>query len=242
MSRKIAAIFVVLCFAFPKSAWAQQPAPPAPPTVSVVGVATEEARPDIILINFEILNQRPTATDAEGDNARMTTAVLDGLKASDIDPKDIATIGLRLSPVWGEERDAMSSQIVKRTVTAYQASNTLSVKIRALDKAGALITKAVQNGATYQGVEFNLSDREEREDALRVKAAANALHRASLYAEGAQMKLGAVQSISADGAEPAYRAAPMGKAMAAAAPLPVEPGLITLAESVNATFALVPPQ
>ncbi|HEY1940994.1 MAG TPA: SIMPL domain-containing protein [Roseiarcus sp.] len=244
MSRKIAPIFVVLSFALAESAWAQQPSPPAPPTVSVVGVATEEARPDIVLASFEIFDQRPTAADAEGENARMTAAVLDGLKASGVAAKDIATVGLRLSPVWGEERDAKNNAIVKRTLTGYEASNTLSVTMRALDKVGALIAEAVQNGANYQGVAFDLSDREQREDALRIKAVANAIHRASLYAEGAQMKLGAVQSIGADGAEPAYRPAPRGKAMmtAAASPMPVEPGLISLAESVTATFALVSPQ
>ncbi len=241
MSHKAAPFLVVLSFALADPASAQQPAPPVPPIVSVVGVATEETRPDIALVSFEVFDQRPTASEAAAENARVTTAVLSGLKASGIDPKDIATVGLRLSAVWGEERDPKNDRIVKQTLTAYQASDTLSVKMRALEKAGAQIAEAVQNGATYQGVSFDLSDREQKEDALRVKAVANARHRASLYADGADMKLGALQSITAGGDEPVFRAAAKGVQMTAAAnPMPIEPGLISLAESVNATFALEP--
>jgi len=71
--------------------------------------------------------------------------------------------------------------------------------VRDINRTGAFIAAAVQNGALYQSLSFDLSDREAREDALRVKAAANAMHRATLYAEGATMKLGALKSLGADG-------------------------------------------
>lgn len=114
--------------------------------------------------------------------------------------------------------------------------------MRAIDKAGAIIERGVHDGAIYRGLAFDLSDREAREDALRVKAVANAMHRASLYAEGASMKLGPLQAINADFAQPLYRigsGAARSLSMApAATPLPVEPGLVTLSESVAATWAL----
>jgi uncharacterized protein YggE len=214
------------------------------PTVSVVGLATQEAPPDIAIVTFNISDQRPNANDAAGENARLSTAVVDGLRGAGIEAKDIATIGLSLSPVWSDERDAKTGQIVKRTLIGYQASNRLSVRMRAIDKAGAIIAQGVQNGAVYQGVAFDLSDREAREDALRVKAVENALHRASLYAQGASMKLGPLQAINADLAQPIYRVgsgAARTLAMAAApAPVAVEPGLISLSESVTATWALAP--
>ena len=50
-----------------------------------------------------------------------------------------------------------------------------------------------------------------------VKAVANARHRASLYAEGAEMKLGALQTIMAGGEEPVFRAAAKGVQTTAAA-------------------------
>jgi uncharacterized protein len=226
------------------SATAQQP-PSSPPTVSVVGVATEETPPDIALVTFDIVDERASATDAESENTRVATAVINGLRGSGIEAKDIATVGLSLYPLWSEERDPKSGQTVKRTLTGYRASNTLNVRVRSIDKAGAIIAEGLQNGANYQGVAFDLSDRESREDALRVKAVANAMHRAELYAQGASMKLGALQAISADAAQPVFRmnaAAPRALAMSAgAAPMPIEPGLITLSESVSATWALTAP-
>jgi len=68
--------------------------------------------------------------------------------------------------------------------------------------------------------------------------------RAALYAQGASMKLGPLQAINADVAQPMFRVgsgAARSLSMApAATPLPVEPGLITLSESVAATWALAP--
>ncbi len=248
MISKSAMIFMLAALAGPIPARAQDHGPTiAVPTVSVVGVAAEDARPDVAIAVLNVTDDRPTANDAANENARLSTAVIDGLKGSGVDAKDIATLGLSLSPIMSEERDAKTNPIVKRTVTGFRASNTLSVRIRAIERAGALVATSVQNGATYQGVSFDLSDREAREDALRVKAVVNAMHRASLYAQGASMKLGALQSISADGAEAPLR--PMSgavRAMAlpqagANAPVAIEPGLITLTETASATWELTPP-
>jgi hypothetical protein len=58
------------------------------------------------------------------------------------------------------------------------------------------------------------------------------------------MKLGPLQAINADVAQPMFRVgsgAARSLSMApAATPMPVEPGLITLSESVAATWALAP--
>ena len=244
MSLRLVPLLALVPLAFAESAAAQQAAPPAPPTVSGGGVATEDARPDTALLTLVVLDLRPTAGEAEGENARVSTAVIEAFKAAGVEAKDIATVGLSLFPVWNEERDAKTGQTVKRTLTGYQASNTLSVRVRAIAKTGALIAQAVQDGATYQGLAFDLSDRESREDALRTKAVANAMHRAALYAEGAEMKLGALQTINAEAGQ-SFRSmnmpAPRALAMApAASPMPVEPGLVTLSESVTAVWTLAP--
>ena len=114
--------------------------------------------------------------------------------------------------------------------------------MREIDRAGAFIASAVQNGALYQTLSFDLSDREAREDALRVKAVANAMHRATFHAEGASMKLGAFRSLAADAGS--YQ--PIGATVRAlsvapgASPLMIEPGLITLHESINAAWEVTP--
>ena len=159
-----------------------------------------------------------------------------GLKSAGVDAKDIATVGLSLYPVWN------NNQNQPHVISGYQATNRIAVRVQPLDKAGGLIAQTVANGADYQGVGFDVSDRQAREDALRVKAVENAAHRAELYARGAAMKLGPLQSIRADSAQPVYQplAAHSFKAASAPMPAPIEPGLITLSETVSATWTLAP--
>jgi uncharacterized protein YggE len=210
----------------------------APPTVMVVGEASDDAKPDVATLNLSIEVEKSTAAEAANENARRAEAVIAALTAAGVDAKDIATVGLSLYPVWS------NSQNQPRVVSAYQAVNRLAVRVRPLDKAGSLIAQAVANGAEYQGVGFDVSDREAREDALRTKAVENAAHRAELYARGAAMRLGPLQSIRADAAQPVYRpladAARSFKAAGAPTPPPIEPGLITLTETVSATWTLAP--
>jgi uncharacterized protein YggE len=211
----------------------------------VIGQAEEQVRPDLATITFHIVADRTTANDAAAENARVAAAVVDGLKGSGVDAKDIATVGLSLTLVMSEQRDPKTNQYIKSIVTGYHAANVIRVVARDIDRAGALITAGVQNGALYDGVDFDVTDRDAREDALRVKAAANAMHRAGLYAEGGGMKLATLRSLSAEAAPRVFHREMMKAAAApgaaTAAPVPVEPGLITLSETVNATFDLANP-
>jgi uncharacterized protein YggE len=215
---------------------------PLPPTVSVVGQAEEQARPDLAYVTLDIVDDRPNANDAATENARIASAVVDGLKGSGVDAKDVMTIGLSLSPVMTEQRDPKTGQIIKSTLTGYHAANVIRVRVRDIDRTGALVAARAPHGGLYQGVGFFISDRESREDALRTKAASNAMHRAALYADGAGMKLGSVRSIGAEGGSPQPRFE-MSRMAVGAAPAPppavVEPGLITLSETVSATWDLV---
>ena len=246
MSLKLAPLLVLAALPLAESAVARQAASLAPPTVSVVGVATEDDPPDTAFLSLQIADPRPTASEAEGENARVSAAVIEGLKAEGVEAKDIATVGLALSPVWSEEQSARTGQTAKRTLIGYQAFNTLSVRVRDIAKTGLLIARAVQNGATYQSVAFDLSDRETRDDALRTKSVANAMHRAALYAEGGGMKLGALQTINAaGGSSPGIvtgwgGAHLAGVARPASMPMSVEAGLVTLSASVTAVWTLAP--
>ena len=72
----------------------------------------------------------------------------------------------------------------------------------------------MQSGALYQGLAYDLSDREARIDALRVKAAANAVHRAGLYAEGLGVKVGPPRTLVASGSQMAPEPMMMAKSFA----------------------------
>ena len=218
--------------------------PPAAPTVSVTGYADAEVRPDIAIVTLVVTDDKATANDASAENARLAAAVIDGLKGSGVDVKDISTVGLSMYPVMADAKDPKTGQPIKPTITTFRASNTIEVRVRDIDRTGAFIAASVQNGALYRGVGFDLSDRAAREDALRSQAVVNARHRAELYAQGASMKLGALRSIVADGESAPASVKGMARMnLAAGAPTPVtiEPGVITLTQSVNVTWELAAP-
>jgi len=119
------------------------------------------------------------------------------------------------------------------------------VRVRAIEKAGALAGAAVESGALYQGIRFDISDRDARQDDLRVAAVESAHHRAELYAKGAGMKLGLPRAIVAQGSTregiyPRANAVAMSRAATNLEP-PIEAGTLTLRESVDATFDMSAP-
>jgi uncharacterized protein YggE len=230
-----------LALAFSAPALAQDHAPSVPPpTVSVIGEAQADVAPDMAILTLSISVEKPTAADAAAENARISKAVIDGLKSAGVAAQDIQTVGLSIYPEF------TNSASQKRSVTGYHAQDSLSVRVRAIDKAGALAGAAVEAGALYQAIRFDLSDRDARQDALRVAAVENARHRAELYAKGAGMKLGAPRAIVAQGAGSHDGVFPRANAvtMSRAAPgleAPIEAGTVTLRDSVEATFDMSAP-
>ncbi len=228
-----------LVLAFSASALAQDRSPSVlPPSISVIGEAQADVPPDMAFLTLSISAERPTAADAAAENARIAKAVIDGLKSAGVAAQDIQTVGLSIYPEFTNS----SSQ--KRSVTGYHASDSLNVRVRAIDKAGTLAGAAVEAGALYQSIKFDISDRDARQDALRAAAVENAHHRAELYAKGAGMKLGLPRAIVAQGAGSHDGVFPRANAvaMSRSAPEPViEAGTLTLRESVEATFDMSAP-
>jgi uncharacterized protein YggE len=91
---------------------------------------------------------------------------------------------------------------------------------------------------------FDVSDRSDREDAQRVKAVAEAMRRAKLFAHGASMKLGRLLAIDPeadrnDGSEAAL-ATRRPDVSPHVVVIPVEPGTVRIGARVTATWELVP--
>jgi uncharacterized protein YggE len=209
----------------------------SPPSLSVVGEAQAEIAPDMAILTLSVSVEKATAADTAAENARIAKAVIDGLKNTGVAAQDIQTVGLSVYPEF------TNSASQKRSVTGYHADNNLSVRVRAIDKAGALAGAAVEAGALYQGIRFDISDRDARQDTLRVAAVENAHRRAELYAKGAGMKVGLPRTIVAgshDAVFPRVNAVAMSRASPNLEP-PIEAGTLTLRESVEATFDMSAP-
>ncbi|WP_026596028.1 SIMPL domain-containing protein [Methyloferula stellata] len=218
------------------------------PHITTTGSAHANVMPDLAIISFAVVTERPTASAASSDNAAAAQAVVGEVKAQGIDPKDIRTVSVTLSPVYDESRDA-SGHLVKRTLRAYSARNGLEVRVHAIDKAGALARQLIEKGANnFGGISFEVEHPEPKLRSLQTEATKDALARAQSYVDALGLKLGRVIEIAPPGEGTPYPAAPRAKFAAAmpappeagaAAAIPIEPGFETLATSVSVTWELV---
>lgn len=210
------------------------------PHIVVSGAATHSARPDVATLTLGVDIEAATATEASARNAEQTRKLIETLKALGVEAKDIRTEALSLAPIIFDEQNPKTGE-VKRSFKGYRASNMLRVRLTPVERAGAIVAKVVESGANaWRGLDFSVSDATAKIDELRGKAVADARRRATLYAAGAGAKLGRLLLIEADpdgGVTPA--AMRYGKAMAEAAPIPLEPGVEELSANVRATWELV---
>jgi uncharacterized protein len=214
------------------------------PHISVTGSSYADVRPDFAILRLGVISEKPTAAEAESDNATAASAVIASLKGLGVEPKDIRTSSLSLSPVMIEERDPKTQQVTKRTLTGYRASNYLDVAIHDVDKAGTIASRVVEMGAnTFESLSFDVSNSEAREDEQRANAVKVAMHRAKLFASGASMKLGRLLAIDPEpdrddaAADLATRRNEPGPHVVV---IPVEPGVIQIGARVTATWELIP--
>lgn len=169
-----------------------------PPTMSMQGLGQVYAAPDTAMINSGVTTEGKTAREALGANTAAMTQLIDTLKAAGIEARDIQTSNFNVSPqyVYSDQRDANGYQLPPR-ITGYQVSNAVSVKVRALDKLGAILDQIVSVGAnTINGVSFSVDDTSSLMDEARKLAFADAKAKADLYAAAAEVELGAILSLS----------------------------------------------
>jgi uncharacterized protein len=211
----------------------------APPTadrntrqVTVVGSGEVEGKPDTLTAQVSIQATAPDVTAAMNQSSDRMQAVINALTNSGIDRNDIATTNVTLQPQYsGGDTPA---------ITAYQASNSIDVKIRNLNNASqtlGLIGTTGGDATRINSVSYSIDDDSQLVKDARTRAFDDAKDRAEQYAQLAGLTLGDVISISESaGATPPSPPAPMPRAAMEAVPL--EPGQQTVSFSVTAIWEL----
>ena len=172
------------------------------PSITTNGVASADVVPDIATISLGVDTERPTAAAAARDNARAAQAIIGEIKAQGIETKDTNTLSITLAPVYDEVTDANGR--TKRTLRGYIAHNSLSVRIREIEKAGVLAGELMDKGAnSFDGIAFDYSQKEAKYNALLGDAVRDALLKANSYANGLGLKLGRVRKSRHNSPNPA---------------------------------------
>jgi uncharacterized protein len=202
--------------------------------VTVVGNGKVVGTPDTLTADVAITSVAPDVTSAMNQSSDRQRAVIDALTGAGIDRKDISTTNVSLQSQYGDGN----------TITGYQASNSLGVRIRDIGAASqtlALIVSTGGDATRINSVDFSISDDSQLVKDARTRAFNDAKDRAQQFADLSGLTLGQVISITEAGAAPAPPVPmpmPMPRSIADAAPVPLEPGRQTVSLQVTAVWEL----
>jgi uncharacterized protein YggE len=135
-----------------------------------------------------------------------------------------------------------STPKTSRRRSGYQASNTVSLKVRDISKLGKVLDALVASGANQvNGPNFEIDEPESAYDEARRNALKKAQERADMYAKTLGLRVRRIVSIDEGGGDrpPVMLRGAMMKTMAMeTADTPVAPGESTLSISLNVVFEL----
>ena len=189
-------LLVALMSQAPSPARAQQAPQPQVRTMSIDGVGEVRAKPDMATIMVGVVQQGGTAGEALNANTQAMNQILATLRTMKIAETDIQTSNFQISPRY----DYGPNNQGPPKITGYEVSNQLTVAVRDLPKLGGLLDDIVRVGSNQiSSVTFSLANPEQYEDEARVRAVADARHKAGVFAAASGVQLGAIQSIGEGG-------------------------------------------
>ena len=218
------------------------------PTISVSGEGDVMATSDIATITANLSNDGATTAEAQSALNDSVTKTLAYLKTQSIADADIKSEYGGLSPKYG----AVANQVVCFTypcppqppqkIVGYTATQSITIKIRAVDSASDVRTGLANLGITdISGPDFTIDNPDMYNDQARAKAITDAQNKAQILAKELGVHLGKITSFSENG----NGVMPMAfdaKAMmsgATAAPAPVLPkGQNKITSNVSITYEI----
>lgn len=221
-----------------------QPDPVAAPgsaegTLLRVSAQAEAGRaPDVASLSTGVVTQAADANAALRANSAQMEKVMAAIRAAGVAARDIQTSGINLNPQYRYEENQPPA------ITGYQASNTVSIKVRDLGKLGDVIDALVASGANQvNGPSFEIDEPEAVYDEARRAALQKARDRAAMYAETLGLRVRRIVSVSDGGSgdfRPLQQIQVTGSRMMAAdaAKAPVSPGESTLSATLEVVFEL----
>ena len=208
----------------------------APPrTITVSGEGEAKAVPDEVQLSAGVVTHAKKAADALAANTRAMNEVFATLKRFGIPEKAIQTSRFSVEPQYrSDENGRTTTEIV-----SYEVSNTVSVTLDDIGKAGPALDALVASGANLLGsIAFAIRDPKPLLAKARADAIEDATERAETYAKAGGFSLGPILTVSEGGAT-MPQAMYVPRMMAAAAPPPpVAAGEESVSANISVTFEI----
>jgi uncharacterized protein YggE len=222
--------------AFAQTAPVAAPMTPSDGTLLSISAQAEARRvPDVATLSAGVVTQAADANAAMRANATQMDKVMAAIKAAGIAERDIRTSGISLNPQYKYVENQSP------TITGYQASNTVDLKVRDVARLGKVLDALVASGANQvNGPNFEIDQPEPVYDQARRDALQKAQARAEMYAKALGLKVRRIVSISEGGGYRPPMPMPM-MAMARAkneSDTSVAPGETTLTATLDVVFEL----
>ena len=204
--------------------------------ITVSGAGQASGTPDVVRVTVGVRVVRESVDEALDAANTATERVLAALDDAGIPAEDRQTRDFSIVPEYGGESPNGAPQIV-----GYAVSNLIEVRIREIDRVGAILTAVADAGgddARIQGVSFALENDGEQVAAARQAAFADARTRAEQYADLAGVSLGGLIGITDMTVSSPRSAEALGAAATAEDAVPIEPGTQQVTVSVTVRWAL----
>lgn len=227
-------------------------------TISVSGHGEVMEAPDLAAITFSVVSDASTVAAAQTAATTKQNAVTAYLKSQGIADAEIQTSGYNVYPQYEYQNavcpqvapvdsGSVSSQTVvycppgKSVLKGYEASQTTTVKIRDLTKAGDILAGVGNQGASnILGLNFTFDNPDQPQNDARAKAIADAQQKAQTLAKQLGVSLVRVVSFNENGGGspvPVMYATAAGSSAKATAP-EINPGQNTVTDDVTITYEI----
>ncbi len=171
--------------------------------VSVNGTGEVYTVPDVASFSFSVIEEGKTVKEAQDKASTKINSIIDAVKALDVDDKDIKTTGYNSYPKYEYTGGYCTNGYCppsKQTLTGYEVTQSITVKVRKTDTAGDVLTKVGGLGAqNISGLDFVVDDMDKARDEARAKAIANAKAKAKVLANTLGVKLDTIVSFYESG-------------------------------------------
>lgn len=187
-----------LCLAVPSAA--QTPLQPLAPAlqpgeavISIQASGSTLSRPDVMTIVAGATTTAGTSQAAVRANAALVSRLVDVVRRSGIEARDIRTERLSVQPRLARDRDDYEQP----RILGYVAENSLNIRFRDLARASEIIEALFAAGAnTVSGPRFSLADPRPAERAAERDALEQARAEAENLAAGFGKRLGRVLRVT----------------------------------------------
>jgi uncharacterized protein YggE len=205
----------------------------------VNGQGTVTVTPDIATVNLGVSAQAATVADAQSRAATAMDKIIAALKSNGVADKDMQTRYFNIQQMTRYDNNSQQS-----VVTGYMVSNTITVKIRKMDKVGSIIDAVAAAGGDYtrvNGVSFSVDKPEQYYETARTKAMEDAKTKAEQLARLSGVSLGKATYVSENTSNPSpiyYSGAAYAKDIQNEAVTPISPGETDIVINVQVAFAI----